>query len=507
YDFTSFITNLSDFLYGTSNTSKLLYYVQSSSSNNSNATSLNGVMSPLMTDTGSYTIYIYPAANFAWENEKSAFGATAPAAIQDKTGYVVTFTITAKPLTESDINWGTTTFTYNGKEQAAKPTINASSLLNTADTDVKLADVQITAGTSTGTTAGKYTATLDGFVSTSTRAFNYTIGSFTKEITINPYELDAPTMSSKTGTFNGKNQDLTVTLPTASSVTGYNANTLITGTVLGGWEAVGATAHQASYANGKFTFLNAGTYQITFALTDTQNYKWKNGTAPVLSDIKISRMEIVAPALGNNRTMEYDGTPRYPITGSCSVTINNTQYSVTISGNTASVTVDGHTITWSVHYANYEGNFDYVTDSIETTDYGTYYIQFNILDETNQSHLNYVWVENEDDDTKLDFMQNLYGEVKQSAEDGTALFLAYMITRQLFQPKLEALNSGKYIFGDNGLVGTYTQDDDLSKVANFIHLAESADTTTVLAANPTITYKIYALTSLDSNFELVEDAV
>jgi len=190
------------------------------------------------------------------------------------------------------------------------------------------------AGTSDGITAGTYTAVLNGFLDSSIRAFNYTISDFTKEITINPYELDAPTMSTKTGVFTGFNQALDVTLPLASSVTGYDATTIIAGNVLGGWDSLGSTAHGASYNLGVFTYSNAGTYSLTFTLTDTQNYKWKQtGTEVVIQDIKIERMKITAPALGDSRTIEFDGFAKKPSFQETSyVIVDGTQYYLNADG-------------------------------------------------------------------------------------------------------------------------------------------------------------------------------
>ncbi len=503
YDFTAFITNIDAFLYGTEKNSKVLYYVVSDSANHENAEKLNGEILPKLTDTGKYTIYVYPNTNFDWANASSMspFGTVAPEAIQNKKGFVATFTITPKAIEETDIVWGTTTFTYNGKEQTPTPSISASALLNTTDQgDVKLNKVTLSAGTSNGTTAGGYTAVLDGFTSTSTRAFNYTLSNFSKEITINPFELDAPSMASKTGVFTGLTQDLAVTLPTATGVTGFNANDLIHGEVLGGFDAVGATAHAASYSSGVFSYLNSGKYKITFTLTDTQNYKWKNSLAEIVIDeIQISRMEITAPALGGNRTLEYDGDTKKPsLNSSLYVTIANTKYY--LDGNGLGVNVNGHHISWSVEFAKYESSgFQYLTDSIDPTQYGTYYIQFNISDSGDQNHLNYEWKENTLDKTNIEFLtESGWGDVAIQ-DEGTLLFLAYMITRKIFKPTLD-IQAESYIFGDNGIDSKYTQgalDDD----ASYVHLADSDDAKTVLAANPTITYKIYSLDVLNHDFD------
>ena len=77
--------------------SKILYYVVSDASNHEHAENLNGEMLPLLTDTGTYHIYIYPNTNFDWENKSLAsFGASAPIDIQDKKGFVATIYYYAK---------------------------------------------------------------------------------------------------------------------------------------------------------------------------------------------------------------------------------------------------------------------------------------------------------------------------------------------------------------------------------------------------------------------------
>lgn len=510
FNFADFITNLSEYTYGANHaSSKILYYVVSDASNHEHAENLNGEMLPLLTDTGTYHIYIYPNTNFDWENKSLAsFGASAPIDIQDKKGFVATFTITPKALMIEDILWGSTTFTYNGLKQTPTPSIDENKLLNASDqADVKLKDITVTADTSDGITAGTYTAVLNGFLDSSIRAFNYTISDFTKEITINPYELDAPTMSTKTGVFTGFNQALDVTLPLASSVTGYDATTIIAGNVLGGWDSLGSTAHGASYNLGVFTYSNAGTYSLTFTLTDTQNYKWKQtGTEVVIQDIKIERMKITAPALGDSRTIEFDGFAKKPSFQETSyVIVDGTQYYLNADG--LGVDILGHQITWTIQFAEYdkEAGFAYITSTIEPINYGVYYLEFNILDSKNQSHLNYEWVRNDADTDKLQFLTDSgWGEVERDAIKGTALFLAYMITRKVFQPTLEILNGGKYIFGNNGVEELFTQNTELGNKNNFIHLADSDDATTVLDSEPIISYKIYQLNSLNDQFSVDE---
>lgn len=509
YDFKEFITNLSEYTYGADNkSSKVLYYVTYDSENNPNAEKPNGVMEPKLKDTGTYYIYIYPNANFKWENESvPIFGSTAPSAIQNEKGFKATFTITPKAITANDIDWDATFFTYNGTEQTPMPKIKTSALLNTEDqADVKLKAIQITTGgTSNGTNAGQYTAKLDGFADACTRAFNYTIEAFTNEVTIHKYKLKAPTMGVKTGTFTGTYESLDVKLPTAP-ITGFDANTLIRGIVKGGWDAVGETDHGARYTDGEFSYKNAGKYSITFELTDTTNYEWEPGTTTTIEGIEVARMKITAPALGNSRTLEYDGNKKTPTFGKTSyVIVNGTQYFLNEDG--LGVLIDTHNISWTIQYATYnkDSGFEYILSNIDPTNYGVYYIEFNILDSTNQNHLNYEWVRNEADTNKLQFLTDAgceWGAVRRDGVNGTALFLAYMITKKVFQPTLEVLNDGKYIFGDNGLNAIYSQNAELGNKTNFIHLADSADATDVLASDPIITYKIYAIDSLNHNFSI-----
>ena len=175
------------------------------------------------------------------------------------------FTINPKEVT---IDWGETTFTYNGSAQ--KPT--ASVVSGLIGTDACLVTV-----TGEQTNAGSYTATASALSNT-----NYQLSAqATTQFTITAKTVSNPTieLSQASFTYDGTEKKPTVTVK--------DGTTIISSTE---YKEVG-------YSNNK----NAGTATVTIIDKENGNYT-VNGT----TTFSISKKAITASASANNR--EYNGT-------------------------------------------------------------------------------------------------------------------------------------------------------------------------------------------------------
>ncbi|MCM1131423.1 MAG: hypothetical protein NC310_04955 [Roseburia sp.] len=512
FDFRNYIDKYKEtFTYGedVDNTSKLSFYISSVSTNKGDL--LNDVYKiPNMRDTGSYKVYIYPGDNFKWGEDvtTTTFGSDAPSAVLGKEGYVADFVINPKKLTASDVDWGTTMFTYNGKSQLPQPTIFATSLYDGDVSFVKLATVNVKTGDSTN--HGTYTAQLNGFSQTSTRAFNYTIDAALKDITIQQAVLKMPLWNgTKTAKFTGGNLEANITLATpTTSVEGFVFKNSVSATITGGWineeERIADGNHGAQFdlENGKFTYFNAGYYAITFNITD-DNYVWEDNKENILiTDIIVNRMQITAPALAKERTLEYDGDPKTPSFANKTILIDNKSYPINASGDSVTLP-NGHTISWEVFYAAYASSFIDLSSSEDgLTDYGKYYVQLKIQ-QTDKSHLNYEWLRNGSDTDGIPILEEAnytWGTTKSNSSEGVSIFLGYMITKQIFDVTITT-EAQSYVFGSNSeliLNNPLIQATTFEQEGNFIHFVQSHDYDFVQGVAHSITFELYSVATLDS---------
>ena len=312
-------------------------------------------------DAGTYTANATPDANHAWSD-----GTTNAKAI--------TWKMNPKSIA---VTWGTTTtFTYNGQQQA--PTVSATSGI-TGET--------INVTRTTGTNAGSYTSTasISSVTGGRARKENYTLTGTTKAFTINKANATMTDPTLATGlVYNTKAQNLiakagngaggtikyglganNTTAPTTwnTSVTGTDAGTYYVwskvdadgnhnnvgakyiGTVTiakatvtiptspvkqytynGKAQAHGYTAPSGSSivtSGTTASATNAGTYNIVLQLANTSNYKWSDGSVTNKTvNWKINKANSTNPTL-TAVTANYDGKA-HPVTvsGGAGGTIN-----------------------------------------------------------------------------------------------------------------------------------------------------------------------------------------
>ena len=312
-------------------------------------------------DAGTYTANATPDANHAWSD-----GTTNAKAI--------TWKMNPKSIA---VTWGTTTtFTYNGQQQA--PTVSATSGI-TGET--------INVTRTTGTNAGSYTSTasISSVTGGRARKENYTLTGNTKAFTINKANATMTDPTLATGlVYNTKAQNLiakagsgaggtikyglganNTTAPTSwnTSITATDAGTYYVwskvdadgnhnnvgakyiGTVTiakatvtiptspvkqytynGKAQAHGYTAPSGSSivtSGTTASATNAGTYNIVLQLANTSNYKWSDGSVTNKTvNWKINKANSTNPTL-TAVTANYDGKA-HPVTvsGGAGGTIN-----------------------------------------------------------------------------------------------------------------------------------------------------------------------------------------
>ena len=325
-------------------------------------------------DAGTYTATATPDGNHAWSD-----GTTG--------AKTITWTMNKKTVA---VTWGTTTtFNYNGNEQA--PTVSASSGV-TGET------IKVTR--TTGRNAGSYTSTasISSVTGGRAKAGNYALSGNTKAFTINKVNATMATPTLATGlVYNTKAQSLlskagsasggtikyglganSTTAPTSwnTSVTGTNAGTYFvwskvdadgnhnsvaakyigmvtiakakvtvptspvrTLTYNGATQAHGYTAPTGTAIETSGTTastIDAGTYNIVLKITNTSNYQWSdNTTANKTVTWKINPKSI-AVTWGTTTTFSYTGRVQAPTASAASgvsgETINVTRTSAINAG-------------------------------------------------------------------------------------------------------------------------------------------------------------------------------
>ena len=324
-------------------------------------------------DAGTYTATATPDGNHAWSD-----GTTG--------AKTITWTMNKKTVA---VTWGTTTtFNYNGNEQA--PTVSASSGV-TGET------IKVTR--TTGRNAGSYTSTasISSVTGGRAKAGNYALSGNTKAFTINKVNATMATPTLATGlVYNTKAQSLlskagsasggtikyglganSTTAPTSwnTSVTGTNAGTYfiwtkvdadgnhngvaakyigmvtiakatvtIPGSPVKAYTYTGsAISHGYTAPTGSAietgttgSATDAGTYNIVLKITNTSNYQWNDKTtANKTVNWKINPKS-VAVSWGTTTTFNYTGRVQAPTASASSgvtgETINVTRTSAINAG-------------------------------------------------------------------------------------------------------------------------------------------------------------------------------
>ena len=311
-----------------------------------------------------------------------------------------TFAIEQKEVT---LNWGETTFTYDGTAQL--PTATAGGLCGTDACTVTVEGA--------GTAADTYTAT-----ATSLSNANYKLpAEKTKSFTINKKEVTLGWENTSL-TYNGSAQK-----PTASA-TGLCGNDACTVTVTGEQTNAGSyTATASALNNANYKLPEAKTTQFSIAAKTVSNPTIElsqtsftyNGTAqtPTItvkdgettinpSEYTITTTEDVTNVGGKSVTITdkangnytISGSATYSITAKTGVVVTITENSGVVVYNTAGQKVEGYTVSINDELNIYsESDFSFNGDStVSGTNAGTYPMELSAADFSNQNS-NYADVE------------------------------------------------------------------------------------------------------------------
>lgn len=255
----------------------------------SNAMTQSGTTSA--TAAGSYTVTYTPKAGYAWTDSTTS-------------AVSLTWSIAKRVITIPSIS--NTSKTYNAGSQS--PTISGVD-----------ASYVTQSGTASATTVGSYTVTWALNYPASTTWTDNTTANKTGSWSIGKLSITIPSISNTSKTYNGSSQS-----PTISNVN----STYVT-------------------QSGTASATNAGSYTVTWALKDTNNTQWSDGTtANKTGNWSIGKMSITIPSLSGTTSFAYvQGT-------SHSVTVANMNSTYITQSGSTSVT-DGanpatNTITWSL---------------------------------------------------------------------------------------------------------------------------------------------------------------
>ena len=219
--------------------------------------------------------------------------------------YTEEFTINPKEVT---LEWGESTFTYNGEAQA--PTATATGMVNDESLTVTVSGEQ--------TNANTYTATA------SITDNNYKLPEVnTKEFTINPKAVTLE-WGESTFTYNGEAQ-----APTATATGMVNDESL------------------AVTVSGEQTNANTETYTATASITDN-NYK--------LPEVATKEFTINPKAVTlewGESTFTYNGSAQKP-TATATGMVNDESLVVTVSGEQTNANTETYTATASITDNNYK---------------------------------------------------------------------------------------------------------------------------------------------------------
>ena len=255
-----------------------------------------------------------------------------------------------------EVKWGTTTtFTYNGNDQA--PTASASSGVD---------EETINLTRTTGKNAGNYTSTasISSVTGGNESKDNYILTGTTKAFTINKANI-SPTCTMSGYTYAGTMSTPSVTDNSGSGTVTYYYNT--SNSTSGGtaWSSVSSA-----------TYLNAGTYYMYAKIGATNNY---NGATTATVQFTISKAAgtiSFATAIVNKTYLDTsytqtvtktgDGTVTYSSNNTSVATVNSSSGAVSIVGaGTTTITAtatDGTNYKYSSRTATYTLNVVYVVN-------------------------------------------------------------------------------------------------------------------------------------------------
>lgn len=490
YDFTAYIANYTDYLYGADNGQKMLKIVISGEGSLLNA--------------GAYTVSVTPEENFRWSDGLDPAGDGGTDAVE------FTFTVDKKAII---IDWTSATLqqVYDGSARVVTGYV-ISSKCGTDDIDV---DFTYTANAGASLTEGKvvnvgtYTVTatnkmggksdnykLDGNASLTNNGFEIT-----------PFKISAPAMNDASASLTfGKDTVKSFAFNDyTSSVTGFDWSDVLNVSVVGAWKFGGfEKSHNVNYTSAfvfgsateaTFTFANAGTYSFEFVISNG-NFVWDDGiTGNPTAEFTVERATIEAPSLGNARAMEWTK----PIT----------ELNTVLTGN-----LNG--VTYGVLYGKRNGT---VTPSATQADVdraggsairGQYYALLTI---NGDNAWNYVWEAGNDGiDEKGNpiFIGGNFIEesvlpyaISYSEDYGAQISLYYAITASQVTIKYAVNN---YLFGANGFIdGTIVTNENSANVGNTLVMDNSGIPTGANIKNTSITFYVQGSTTAlsEENGELV----
>ena len=391
-----------------------------------------------------YTVTVAPATNYKWE------GATAEA---DETKvYEFTFTIMQREIT--DIAWGEDRI-YTGSVITFTATANGLCEGDTVKLSVTFENDPINADEYTGTAK---------IVEEGAYWQNYSVNA-THKFTVKKFGLQTPSARiSGQLKYTGKMQSVSYgELPNAAGNSDWGLVTV--SATHKQPESYNATAAAAPFItkasfNGTFSFTDAGTYSVTFELTEEAQKNYYFGsyenqvTYVTLADFTVERLEIELPWFGSH-AYQWDGSVQKPsfIPSNLQTSIGNTRFSVNFAV--------AHGI-WAL-----AGN----SASADFTARGFYYARLTMTGATADGQAtelyNLIWTELESEKNAIESSTAISG-LKYGAPTrdggGVAYDLMYAIINRVLNFTFEIKG---YTFGGNGMGGTAL---DIWNEASFIRV-------------------------------------
>ncbi len=397
-----------------------------------------------MRNVDTYAISVKPAPNYKW-------------AVGDEDATVtLTLTVTKAVI---GIAWENSyDFTYSGGDKTVAPTLTVVA----GSGDVVTADVKYKARGESGSVpsgadvepnnAGRYFAYVYKLKGAAEN--NYSIptdGTQYKDFVIKKAIISpiSYTVSTSNPTFGdgGKVTFESATAGWASLVTA-SVSRVLDSAWLNGAAPVNHL-NVSGYANGVFAYGDAGIYSAVFTIDDSANYCYNASEredfdntgkyALTLNDfVKVERMQLTAPKLGNRRAMEYNNVTAFDF-GTSVDGVN-----VTVRYGRGNKSSDGG------KYTDEANSILHGLGTVPLSERGKYYVVFKI----DGDPYNYLWKIDGNDAYGSGYIDGLgtvvYGETVSE------VYLHYAIINKSLDIMFSVSAAGGYKFGDNGEGGSVT---------------------------------------------------
>ncbi len=403
--------------------------------------SLGGDYSAEIKNAGGYTVTLTPSNNYVW-SDNTADSVT------------IQFTVLQK---EVKLNFTVTengnTYVYNGGE--FKPSVTLGGI-ETGDTVTAVTEITNGGEEKSAINAGNYTITVTGFLGTGHE--NYKLPEVKScDFEILKKGIAAPALTTGAIEFGDSGDSLKFAENSVWAAIYGKANTEVTFTEFTDYNnytrSDGASNAFTVTENGfGFAYTDAGIYEVTFTLTDGDNYRWgENGSSvntETAIEITVNRKQISISGFATRQfAWQEDGTQdSFDFDG---VTISGTTADLQLVKRYGIVTVNGTSI---------ERDYGDMTETPYMTEKGVYYAHYTLAksdtaDGSAQNNpYNYIWdassvrLAQTEDNAPLINMLGGYDEHVIIRADNGALVVHYTISPSILKVTV-AING--YTYGDN----------------------------------------------------------